>query len=328
VDYSKLKSTVESEFKSGFSHTAAWAKSHPKRAIGSVVGIVISAYLVAGYIDYRDRTAGAGTSVAAAQPSPTHLPATTAPTLPPAFAAGPAPARVAPAMPALAVASIGTAPLVPAAPPVATQPPAGLVAGHVLETIAQRDQFGQFSVVSTSVDDAPSTSLHSIAAPADSPAWHEALTGWFRLDTPAAIAVLRIGAGAAANAGVSASIDGTSLGSGLRYGPASETASIALAPGWHRFQIDAEGQSSTYAPPATAIELQIGNGATSPAPVVPYAVAPQPKAADHVTSEVPVTSASPAPTQTAAKATPAGTTPFPAKASIADATTAGATKEH
>lgn len=326
MDYSKLKSTVESEFKSGFSHTAAWAKSHPKRAIGSVVGIVISAYLVAGYIDYRDRTAGAGTSVAAAQPSPAHLPATTAPTLPPAFAAGQAPARVAPAMPALAVASVGTAPLAPAEPTVATQPPAGLVAGHVLETVAQRDQFGQFSLVSTGVVNAPNTSLHSIAAPAGSPAWHETLTGWFQLPAPANIAVVRIGAGAAASGGITASIDGSSLGSGLRYGPASETASIALAPGWHRFEIDAEGQSYTYMPPATAVELQIGNGATSPAPVVPYAVTSPPVAPDHAATAAPVTSASPAPAQTAAKdasaATPAPP-PVPTKAS-----TPGATKEH
>ena len=269
MDFSKLKSTVESEFKSGFSHTTAWAKSHPKRAIGIVVGVLIAAYLVAGYIDYRGAAANATARVASLQPAPALLAAAPAPTLPPAFAASPVPVRVTPAMPAMATVSTGPSP-VPQA--VATQPPAGLVAGHVLETVAQQDQFGQFSVVSTSVDDAPSTSLHSITAPAGSPAWRESLTGWFQLDTPATIAIVRIGAGAAANAGVTASIDGSSLGAELRYGPASETASMALAPGWHHFKIDAEGRSSTYTPPATAIELQIGNGATSPGPVVPYAV--------------------------------------------------------
>lgn len=225
-------------------------------------------------------------------------------------------AQTGPAVPAAAVAD--------AAPQ--NLPPAGLVAGHVRESVAVQDQFGQFTQAAARVVGAPATSWQSHVAASGSPAWKETFVGWIRLAAPATIAELRVGAGGAARA-VSAQVDGASLGAPLGYGPASETAALSLPAGWHSFIVTAEGGRLNYSPPATPIELLIGNGTDTPMPVVPYAAAPQPAVAGHVAAAAPVKSASQAPAQPATKAASSAVTPaaptVPAKAS-----TVGAAKEH
>ena len=204
--------------------------------------------------------------------------------------------KQAPTVPAV-IPAAETAPIIVAQAQAPLTPPTGLVAGQVVETIANTDQYGQYSPVSVRALGAVRTSWQSYAAPSYSPAWRETLAGWFQLSTPASIAVLRRGGGAAA-ALVTAEIDGASIGPALR-GPASEMAALPLAAGWHSFTVTAENKSLSYMATATPIELAIGNGTTPPMPVVPYAVVVVPPAASASTvlhAPAPaVSSATPAP---------------------------------
>lgn len=210
-------------------------------------------------------------------------------------------------------ATTQTAPAV-AAPAAVIAPPAGLIAGETIETVADADRFGQYNQVSERAVGSARTSWQSYVAPANSPAWQETFAGWFKLAAPASVVVLRRDAGAAAK-NVSATVDGTSIGD-LGYGAGSVTTAVVMAPGWHSFTIALTGKSLFYRPDAVDFDLEIGDGTTPPAPVVPYAVV-QPVAA-------------PAPATTAAPHAGLTSKPAPAAAAtttLAAAKASGTTKE-
>jgi len=292
----------------------AWLKNHTGARRGSRAHLVLIAggallavlVLAAGVVQiarhhHHPAPVAAATPPAAATGAQVGSNTAHAPTLVGAMVGTVSPAAV----PAVPPATAQAAPVV-AAPAAVIAPPAGLIAGETIETIADADRFGQYNQVSQRAVGSARTSWQSYVAPANSPAWQETFTGWFKLAAPASVVVLRRDAGASAK-NVSANVDGTAIGE-LGYGAGSVTTAVVMAPGWHSFTITLTGKSLFYRPDAVDFDLEIGAGTTPPAPVVPYAVV-QPVAA-------------PAPATTAAPH--AGLTSKPAPAAAATTTLASA----
>lgn len=292
----------------------AWLKNHTQPRDGSRAhlalfaggGVAVAVVIAAGVTNLANHAAARALVANISAPTQPGQQVSTLPPTPLRGVAMATPAAPATAVqstpmvdmraPALAASAVPAAAVADAAP---QNPPAGLTAGQVRERVALQDQFGQFTQAAVRVIAAPSTSWQSHVAAPGSPAWQETITGWINLSVPSTIATLRVGSSGAART-VSAEIDGASLGAPLGFGPASETAALSLSAGWHSFIVTAEGGRLNYAPPATPIELLIGNGTDALAPVVPYAATSQPAAAAHAATSAPVTSASPAHAQTAA----------------------------
>lgn len=265
----------------------------PYAAVGALVVIVIAGLSVRS--THRKSRAPQG---AAAHAAPT---VAVAPVVQSVLVTAGASASAAPA------ANAATAPAnAPTAATVQQTPPPGLVAGQILETVADADQFGQYTQSSAHVIPSPATSWHSVAMPAGTPAWQETFDGWFQLPAPSRIAILRRGAGPAAR-NVTAEIDGASVGPALGFGVGSETATLPLEAGWHHFVVTAMGQSSDYQPSSTAIQLEVGDGVTAPSTVVPYAVLATVAPTSSAPTSAPVFSAPPASAEVPAKPAPTST---------------------
>jgi hypothetical protein len=172
----------------------------------------------------------------------------------------------------------------------ALTPPAGLQQGFVAVALGQADQFGQYAQVAQKIEPAAETTFTARATYTHIPDWQQTWTAWFDLDHPASVAVLSVTGGTGT---VSANIDGAPLGgavnhwSGFRAQQA--TASVALAPGWHKLQV-VTGRSGDQGGAGVVAQIALGAGTNPPAPVTPWAApaTPAPVAAEPKTTNRPV----------------------------------------
>lgn len=152
-------------------------------------------------------------------------------------------------------------------------PPPGIELGWVKSSTFQRDQFGQFARIEATTQPDQLTNFQSQNPSFGGPDWMQTFHGWFQLDAPQTIAILRVAAGAGM---VEASIDGQSLGQPLTLSvsPVSETATLHLGKGWHTFLIQASRGGFQRATAGISAQIVLGDGSTPPAPVAPYFLPP------------------------------------------------------
>lgn len=257
----------------------AWARRQPRAVLIPVAFIAIVVLLSLASVARRgfSRTASEPEHVPVAEVAP-HKPLPPAPVIKPPLAP---PMSV--TQPSAAIS--GTAPPVPAGamrgsqiptPPVILKPsvpPAGIASGWVESSTFQRDQFGQLSQIETAAEPAQLTEFQSENPARGGPDWAQKFQGWFKLDAPASISILRVAAGVGT---VEAIIDGQPLGQPLSLAnePASQTATLNLSKGWHMFLIQVSRGGFQGASTGIAVQIAVGDGTTSPVPVVPYAVPP------------------------------------------------------
>ena len=203
-----------------------------------------------------------------------------------------APARAAsaptavPAATASMPASASTAQAHPASAPIV--PPDGVQAGRVEVVTSQKDQFGAWAQISKSVESASQTTFTTPATPGSQPDWRITYGAWIKLDRPASIVTLGVAEGSGR---AEAEIDGQPLGGRLMAGR-SETASVALQPGWHMVTVSAM-REGWKAGPGITVRVEIGDGSTPPTTVTPWAVAV------HADARAAASTAMPAPASTA-----------------------------
>lgn len=158
----------------------------------------------------------------------------------------------------------------PVAATPAIQPPAAVQAGEVTEKTLDQDQWGQWALVTTSTVDAQRLNLRGPATNGRRVVW----SAWIDLARPVSVAVLRVATGPAT---VIASIDGSTLGRAMDYtpfsGPASQTSTVNLSPGWHEVEIQAD-RGRFAVGPGVAIQIALGDGTAAPQPPQPWAVPP------------------------------------------------------
>lgn len=152
-------------------------------------------------------------------------------------------------------------------------PPSGIEPGWVESSTFQRDQFGQFAKIEVTTQPDQLTSFQSQNPSFGGPDWMQTFHGWFQLDAPQTIAILRVAAGSGM---VEASIDGQSLGQPLTLSdsPVSETATLHLGKGWHTFLIQTSRGGFQRATTGISAQIVLGDGSTPPAPVAPYFLPP------------------------------------------------------
>ncbi|MBD8872456.1 hypothetical protein [Rhodanobacter sp. DHB23] len=258
----------------------AWARRQPRAVLIPVAFIAIVVLLSLASVARRgfSRTALVPEHVPVAEtvlrkplpPAPVIKPPLALPvaaTQPPAVVGGTAPAVVP------AEAMRGTPPLVPQAMVKPTAPPAGIASGWVESSTFQRDQFGQLSQIEAAAEPAQLTEFQSENPARGGPDWAQKFQGWFKLDAPASISILRVAAGVGT---VEATIDGQPLGQPLSLAnePASQTATLNLSKGWHTFLIQVSRGGFQGASTGIAVQIAVGDGTTSPMSVVPYAMPP------------------------------------------------------
>lgn len=247
----------------------AWMRRQPRALLipGALLLAIVLITAVASMHGAGDAPSTPQT-VATAPAVPKHA---TQPTVPQASARA---ARAPVAAPG-ATASLPT-PTTTTEPPVAPAPitpPAGVEAGRVQVIRSQKDQFGSWAQVSQSVESASQTTFTTPATPGSEPDWRVTYKAWFKLDRPASIATLGVAEGAGR---AEAQIDSQPLGGRLMAGR-SETASVALQPGWHTLTVIASREGWKRGPGIT-VRVQIGDGTTAPAMVTPWAVTARPEA--------------------------------------------------
>ncbi|BFI96582.1 MAG: hypothetical protein RSP_20920 [Rhodanobacter sp.] len=153
----------------------------------------------------------------------------------------------------------------------APAPPVGIAPGWVESITYQRDQFGQLAQVEALAEPAQLTSFQSENPARGGSDWAQKFQGWFKLDAPMTISILRVAAGAGT---VTATIDGQSLGQplSLTEEPVSRAATLNLGAGWHTFLVQVSRGGFQRADAGIAVQIAVGDGTTPPAPVVPYAL--------------------------------------------------------
>lgn len=163
-----------------------------------------------------------------------------------------------------------TAPTIALQPAPVIEPPAGVQAGEVTEKTFSQDQWGQWALVTTSTIDARRLNLRGSSTNGRRVVW----SAWIDLAEPVTVAVLRVATGPAT---VTASIDGSPLGQPMDYtpfsGPASQTATVSLAPGWHEVEVQAD-RGRFAVGPGVAVQVALGDGSADPQPPQPWAVPP------------------------------------------------------
>lgn len=184
-----------------------------------------------------------------------------------------------------------------APPPAAIEPPVGVQAGKVTEKIFSQDQWGQWAQVTATTLDAQSLNLRGSATNGQRVAW----SAWIDLDKPVSVAVLRVATGPAT---VTASLDGSPLGQPMNYtpfaGPASQTATVSLAPGWHEVEVQAD-RGRFAVGPGVAIQIALGDGQAEPLSPQPWAIPPGAQsptsapAIPHIAQHPPTASSAPTP---------------------------------
>lgn len=261
--------------KTKFTAATGWIKRQPRALLipGALIAIVVIATLAASL--HRNAPQAAVQAVPkAAQPTASQVlhaavqRATQPATAPTAPGAGNALAIEAPAL----------------------TPPAGLQQGFVSVALEQADQFGQYAQVAVKVVPAAETTFTARATYQHIPDWQQVWTAWIKLDRPVSVAALSVTGGTGT---VSASIDGAPLGgavnhwSGFRSQQA--TASIALAPDWHKLQVTT-GRSGDQGGAGVVAQVALGDGTNPPTPVTPWAAPsiPAPAAAEPKTTNAPV----------------------------------------
>ena len=173
--------------------------------------------------------------------------------------------------PVPAGAALGVPSLVPLVWAQAPAPPVGIAPGWVESITYQRDQFGQLAQVEALAEPAQLTSFQSENPVRGGSDWAQKFQGWFKLDAPMTISILRVAAGAGT---VAATIDGQSLGQPLSLTdePVSRAATLNLGAGWHTFLVQVSRGGFQRADAGIAVQVAMGDGTTPPAPVVPYAL--------------------------------------------------------
>jgi hypothetical protein len=166
-----------------------------------------------------------------------------------------------------------------ALPPPAIEPPAGVQAGHITRKLYQGDRFGQFALVSTHIEDSQGFTVTAPGRAGNMPPQRVEWSAWFKLPTPASVALLRVAGGQGT---VGASVDGIPLGQPQERWPQSpptqQVASVNLAAGWHQVTITDDEAAGNWNEGAS-IQLAIGDGSADPHPPQPWAVPPSGSAA-------------------------------------------------
>lgn len=258
-------------------------RTKPHHALAAGIGVVVALTVLAGVVHLVAHHAPSTTPARASESIPTR-PAQ------PAMV----PNRVIPAVQRRAVQeSIPTGPAATAAPAATAvaaaplTPPAGLKSGLIEVQSYSQDQFGQWSLVSTST-----RSAHSLAfaSPAGYSQSRTVFTAWIKLDAPATVAVIREAVGSGT---VSAEIDGATIAAPDHYwpfhGPASRAGAASLAAGWHEVVVTVD-RGDNENRHALQLEVQLGNGVAAPADMAPWAlpaVAAAAPTSAHVAASVP-----------------------------------------
>jgi len=256
----------------------AWARRQPRAVLIPVafIAIVVLLSLASAARRGLSRTAPVPEHAPVAEVVP-HEPLAPAPVIkppvappmavaqPPAVGGGVAPA------PAPSEAIRGTPSPVPQVMAKPSAPPPGIAPGWVESSTFQRDQFGQLSQVGSVAVSTQLTEFQSENPARGGPDWAQKFQAWFKLDAPKSISILRAAAGVGT---VEATIDGQPLGQPLSLAnePASQTATLNLNMGWHTFVIQVSRGGFQGASTGIDVQIAVGDGTTSPVPVVPYAV--------------------------------------------------------
>jgi hypothetical protein len=216
-------------------------------------------------------------AAASAVPKPAAQPVV--PQVPARAARAPTPASTSTASLSASTSTVRTAPA-----PAAVVAPDGVEAGHVEVITSQKDQFGSWAQVARAVESAAQTTFTTPASPGREPDWRVTYRAWIQLAAPASIVTLGVAEGAGWG---EAQIDGQPVGSRLMAGH-SETASMALQPGWHTLTVSAWREGWKRGP-GIAVRVEVGDGTTPPATVTPWAVPVPTGAAAAASTAVPAT---------------------------------------
>lgn len=188
---------------------------------------------------------------------------------------------------AAAPAAAGTAAL----PPPVLNPPAGVQAGMVAESVQARDQFDQWVTLDHRVISAPTLTLTTAPAPAGASGTRRAVwDAWIETTQPVHTVTLRVAGGSAR---VVATADAWSASlthsNAWTSAPSQAQKVITLAPGWHHVTVSAD-QEADAAP--VSVELELGSADVNPVIPVPWAApAAKPAASSTAAAAKPATGA-------------------------------------
>lgn len=249
--------------KTKFTAALGWIKRQPRALLipGALVAIVVIATLAASLhhatTSANDLAHASPLARALVQEARQEAAAQNAPN-----GARPATASAAP---------VASAPASRAIEAPALTPPTGLQQGFVAVALSQADQFGQYAQVAQKVEPAAESTFTARATYQHIPDWQQTWTAWVKLDHPVSVVVLSVAGG---TGDVSASIDGAPLGSKVSHWSGfrsrQQTASVALAPGWHKLQV-VTGRSGDQGGAGVVAQIALGDGTNPPSPVVPWA---------------------------------------------------------
>ena len=262
----------------------AWARRQPRAVlipVAFVAGILLLTLVAAARQQLSEskatRTAKARTSPPAQLPAAVTNPMpalASVPTLNPPVLPATQPSKEAgsPTQAALESSQVSQAPARQASAQ-SSLPPSAIERGWIQSSTFQRDQFGQFAKIESAEQPDQLTNFQSQNPSFGGPDWMQTFQGWFQLDAPQTIAILRVAAGSGK---VEANIDGQSLGLPLTLSdsPVSETATLHLGKGWHTFHIQASRGGFQRATTGISMQIVLGDGSTPPAPVAPYFLPP------------------------------------------------------
>jgi len=270
----------------------AWVRRQPRAVLipGALLLVIVLITAIASMHHSSAPTASQPNAQSSAPQIAAAAPALPKPAAQPVVPQTPARAASAPvsapASTASPPASPSTAHAHPAPAPIT--PPDGVEAGRVEVVTTQKDQFGAWAQISKSVESASQTTFTTPATPGSQPDWRITYGAWIKLDRPASIVTLGVAEGSGR---AEAEIDGQPLGGRLMAGR-SETASVALQPGWHMVTVSAM-REGWKAGPGITVRVEIGDGSTPPTTVTPWAVAV------HADARAAASTAMPAPASTA-----------------------------